>query len=269
MDSQPTGKPITLVAAMINVAVVGLYADVIGEGLRTHAWQEPQLIELQKQLSEVHTMILVAEAFQSEPAASARMLETLPTSEILKMFQGPGHLYERILFGVAPRGWVLQNVANEVPFHYAPGEAIDSEHERVSPGVLKDGQARLEKFVSRKSPFGILTALAVPNFQKAVQTMAKNQNLANQALIACALEHYRLAHGEYPESLGALTPDFLKTIPHDVINGDPLKYSASANGFLLYSIGWNETDEGGKAALTNDNKPDPNNGDWVWQYSSK
>jgi hypothetical protein len=38
-DCTPTGKPMTLVGAMINVSVVRLYADVIGEGLQTHAWQ--------------------------------------------------------------------------------------------------------------------------------------------------------------------------------------------------------------------------------------
>src|SRR5262249_21157074 len=44
MEAPPTGKPMTLVASMIDVAVVGLYADVIADGLRMHAWREPQLI---------------------------------------------------------------------------------------------------------------------------------------------------------------------------------------------------------------------------------
>jgi Tfp pilus assembly protein PilE len=267
-DSQPTGKPMTLVGAMINVAVVGLYADVIGESLRTRAWQEPQLVELQRQLADVHTLIPVAEAFQSEPAASARALETIPPSEILKIFQGPGETYERILFTVAPRGWLLQNIANEVPFRYEPGEAIDTEHERVFPGVLKTNEARLEQFVSHRNPFRILTALAVPNFEKAVQVMARNQTAADEALIVCGLERYRIANGSYPDSLEALVPKFLKELPHDIISGEPLKYRHDGGSFVLYSVGWNEKDEGGMSPPTvSTGKPDAREGDWVWQFA--
>jgi hypothetical protein len=269
-DSQPTGKPMTLVGAMVNVSVVGLYADVIGDGLRTRAWPEPQLVQLAKQLSNVHTLIPVAEAFQSEPAATAHALETLPISEILKVFQGPGHTYERILFGVAPRGWVLQNVANDVSFRYAPGEAIDTEHDRVSPGVLKDNQAQLEKYVSRRSPFGILTRLVVPNYLKAVQTMARDQTAADEALTVCGLERYRLANGSYPDSLEALVPKFLAKLPHDIITGEPLKYRRADSSFVLYSIGWNEIDDGG---MTPPSVSTGNlgviQGDWVWQFSPK
>ena len=50
LEGAPTGKPMTLVAAMINVAVTGLYVDTIAEGFQWHAWQEPQLAALQEQL---------------------------------------------------------------------------------------------------------------------------------------------------------------------------------------------------------------------------
>ena len=95
-----------------------------------------------------------------------------------------------------------------------------------------------------------------PNFTRATQTLAHNQALVNEGQIACALERYRLAHREYPETLDALVPQFIEKLPHDIIGGQPLHYrrmadqpsqsSGSASGkFLLYSIGWNETDDGG------------------------
>ena len=66
------------------------------------------------------------------------------------------------------------------------------------------------------------------------------------ARTAIALERYRLAHGEFPESLDALAPQFIAKVPHDVIGGQPLKYRRTADGqFVLYSVGWNETDDGG------------------------
>ena len=43
--------------------------------------------------------------------------------------------------------------------------------------------------------------------------------MANEAQIVCALERYRLAHGEYPGTLDALSPQFIEKIPHDIIGG--------------------------------------------------
>ena len=90
------------------------------------------------------------------------------------------------------------------------------------------------------------------------------------ARVACALERYRLAHGEYPETLDALAPQFIEKLPHDIINGQPLHYRRTDDGqFVLYSVGWNETDDGGKVVLTKGGSVDREKGDWVWQYPAK
>ena len=39
LESQPSGKPMTLVASMIHVAVTGLYTSAIADGLRWHTWR--------------------------------------------------------------------------------------------------------------------------------------------------------------------------------------------------------------------------------------
>ena len=87
------------------------------------------------------------------------------------------------------------------------------------------------------------------------------------AILACALERYRLDEGRYPEELSALVPRFVAVLPHDIINGQPLKYRRTENGrFILYSVGWNEKDDGGRVATNKDNHQDIQQGDWVWQY---
>src|SRR4051812_36955761 len=48
LEAAPDGKPMTLVAAMINVAVAGLYVDAIGNGFQLHAWREEDLADLEK-----------------------------------------------------------------------------------------------------------------------------------------------------------------------------------------------------------------------------
>jgi type II secretory pathway pseudopilin PulG len=128
---------------------------------------------------------------------------------------------------------------------------------------------RLQNFVKHKSPYTIFAAVLIPNVYKASQVTARNQNLINQARVACALERYRLANGSYPDALDALAPGFIEKLPHDIINGGPLIYRKTDNSFVLYSIGWNEKDDGGIAAKTKEGQPDWDNGDWVWSYSAK
>ena len=62
-------------------------------------------------------------------------------------------------------------------------------------------------------------------------------------------------------------PQFIEKLPHDIIGGQPLHYRRTDDGkFLLYSIGWNETDDGGQPSPSGENGwIDFTKGDWVWQ----
>jgi hypothetical protein len=69
-----------------------------------------------------------------------------------------------------------------------------------------------------------------------------------------------------PDSLAALAPRFLETLPADLIDGQPLRYrKESAGGFILYSVGWNQKDDGGTIARTSGERQelDLSEGDWV------
>lgn len=83
-------------------------------------------------------------------------------------------------------------------------------------------------------------------------------------MLACALERYHLANGRFPDVLNALVPRFVFQLPYDAITGEPYKYRrADDNQFMLYSVGWNEKDNGGVPGKTDF---DDKQGDWVWQY---
>jgi len=105
-----------------------------------------------------------------------------------------------------------------------------------------------------------------------VKKFAYAQSSVDLACVAIALERYRLAHGEFPESLNTLAPQFMEKIPHDIINGQPLNYRRTDDGqFVLYSVGWNELDDGGVVVFEgkNTDRVDINQGDWVWRYPAK
>ena len=122
-------------------------------------------------------------------------------------------------------------------------------------------------------PYRIFARLLFPALAKARMKSAYSQTIVDETIVACALERYRLAHGELPQTLDALTPQFIQKIPTDVLTGEPLKYQRNADGkFLLYSVGWNEKDDGGQVVMHggSSGSVDITKGDWVWpQYPAK
>jgi hypothetical protein len=76
-----------------------------------------------------------------------------------------------------------------------------------------------------------------------VETIAKMQVTRT----ALEIERWRLAHGgRAPDSLADLAPVFAPSIPLDPFDGNPLRYKKLPRGFLIYSIGADFTDDGGK-----------------------
>ena len=169
---------------------------------------------------------------------------------------------------LAPRGWLYQNMAVFARLMELPRENMMDENQNVTPKRVDQANNEVAKAIENNhSPFYLLARIGTPNFNKAMQNCAFNQTLANQSQIVCALERYRLAHGEYPATLDDLSPQFIEKIPHDLIGGEPLHYRRTEDGkFLLYSVGWNETDDGGKVVAPNKNgSVDFGLGDWVWK----
>ncbi|MGD0251241.1 MAG: hypothetical protein ABSC01_00930 [Verrucomicrobiota bacterium] len=264
LEAPPTGKTMTLVSAMINVAVAGVYTDVVADGIRLKAWYEPQLVALKDQLKEIKLAPFLVEALKTEPAGMCHWCEITWTNKIFASVN-------RNLSPIpVPQGWIYQNMVNVVELDRMPLKGFDLAHDTVSPRVFDDAAQYVDNFLNHKSPYKFLAAITVLNVAKAEQTTAYNQTLANEAQIACGLERYRLAHGEYPETLDALVPQFIEQLPHDIIGGQPLHYHRTSDGnFVLYSIGWNETDDGGQIVMTKTGGTDYTNGDWVWQYPTK
>jgi tetratricopeptide (TPR) repeat protein len=274
LERPPTGKPETLVEAMINVAITGLYVATVQEGFRLHGWQEPQIKAIQPQLAGVNLPPLVAAAFASEQAGTSRLLEKVKLSKVLNLAiiispQKKQTLWDEIrllpqrALDLAPQGWIYQNMAVFARQIEKERENILDANQNVTPKLTEQATKEIGSALeNNRSPFYLLAKVGIPNVNKAMQSCAYNQTLANQAQIACALERFRLANGEYPETLDALAPQFIETIPHDIIGGEPLHYRRTADGkFLLYSVGWNETDDDGTPGTL----ADVENGDWVWK----
>lgn len=267
-------KPVTLVAAMIESAITGMYLDVIADGFRLGVWREPQLAALQEQLKEVNLPPLLRSAFLTERASICWRLQNQNAASIGQTFSSPGTVQtfwqrfqdpKTLLLSLAPQGWSHQNMIAIAKINQDYLDSFDSDRQIFFPRKLDSSLRVVQTNFSRLNPQNFLAAMTVPNFNKACQTLAHNQALANEAFVACALERYRLAHGQLPESLDSLLPAFALKLPSDPIQGQPLHYRRKdPDHFLLYSIGWNETDDHGVAVRNKSGYLALDEGDWPW-----
>lgn len=66
------------------------------------------------------------------------------------------------------------------------------------------------------------------------------------ARAALAVEQYRLATGALPIALEALVPQYLKEVPLDPFDGRAIRYTRETPGYVLYSVGADGQDHGGR-----------------------
>lgn len=67
------------------------------------------------------------------------------------------------------------------------------------------------------------------------------------ALVKLALQGYQLEHSQYPDKLSQLIPEYISKVPDDPFGlNTQLKYKKSGDNYLLYSIGPDGKDDGGR-----------------------
>ena len=77
--------------------------------------------------------------------------------------------------------------------------------------------------------------------------LARRLAAVRTARAALAVERFRLERGRRPATLRELVPAFLKALPLDPFTDKPLIYRKLTKGFVVYSIGLNAKDDGGKS----------------------
>jgi len=110
----------------------------------------------------------------------------------------------------------------------------------------QQAQARAQGGASPARVGRVLTGLLVPAVEAFTTATARDaaMNGATDAAIAC--ERYRRRHGKLPQSLEELVPEFVPRVPVDPFDGEPLRYVATDGGYVVYSVGPDGTDHGGR-----------------------
>ena len=223
----------------------------IWEGMVHRRWTAEQLAAFQDKLSRFNLLANYTNAVRRAVLAHIAVWQENANQKRPRELQGQERYYKEAWF-IQPRSWWLENCIDL----YRAGETaignvdVAGGHVTINQGAAGfDGMA-LDSETS--------TMLQQPWWAGASPSLVVfAQTAVNQAIIACALERFRLDKGQYPQNLDELIPQYLPSIPNDVVRGHPMFYQVTTNGlFILRSVGPNGIDDRNK----------PSSDDWLWTF---
>ena len=263
----------TLISQLVRMSILQLAIQPIWEGVARHDWSEAQLIKLQAALSGVRLLEDYGRTIRAERAFGNAAIDELRTGkmslaslgDVGSDVVGNGEVANAASRFV-PSGWYrLNQLTLNRLYQERCLPLVDAEKHRVNVAQTREAEDVPE--LKKPGLYNLFARLLFPAVSKTATKFANGQAVIDLATVACALERFRLTHGEYPAQLDLTVPKFIERIPLDLINGELPKYRREADGtFVVYSVGWNETDEDGQPGMAKSgNTVDPNRGDWVWR----
>ena len=231
--------------------------QAVWEGLVTHRWTESQLPELQSRLSQFDLSSDWRKAMRGETYLRRelfrQMNELLSLRTIRTLFANsqPERWVLSLMWLFYPTGWYYQDQV----YLYRLGE----QRMMAGPWLANPNTPSAAKEVHLEMPEDPLLAIFIlPGLREIfgdTNSFTLVQTSLEQARLACALERYRLANGEYPATLEALTPRFIDTLPSPAITRQPLlEYRRTTSGqFLLYPAGMTHVSESWHPSVSQEN----------------
>lgn len=261
------GEPL-LISHLAGLSVENLSQQVVWDGLRRGAWSDVQLRDIESRLAGKNIARDFQQGMRGERAGILAVLSETPYRRLFSLISPVddeanfvGELLAFTLIYWRPQGWLdleKREYARLLQDYLISG--------LVSPGGRYE-VARFEEISkqvkkSRNSWLGFMEKpilyMVFPSLAPAASQSAQSEAKIRQTILACALERYRQAHGNYPERLDQLDVD--PRFRRDPVTDGDMVYRLEKDGYVIYSLGWNLKDDGGAY--------DPkkkNDGDWPWR----
>jgi hypothetical protein len=258
-----------LISHLVRIAIVAITLQPVYEGVVQHRWTDVQLKELEQTLAKQNFLAEFDFAMKGENVFAIQTFEKQRITRETQQVEEHDGTNRTVTISLQwmPKAYFYQNQLNFARMNeeiILP--LIDVTNRLARPDRFRETQANITAQLKHYSYYKGQALLVFPALAASVKKFTLIQAQVDLACVACALERFRLAHGQYPKTLDELVPQFISQLPHDIINGQPLHYRREANNkFVLYSVGWNGTDDGGVTVLRKGGSVDSEKGDWVWK----
>lgn len=257
LDSAPSLIPVLTSNALERQALAEFQS-----GMAQGEWNDVQLTTLQKRLSPKDPLARQKAALESERAMHNTFFNGLIPHLIGKMF------VPRPLGGMPE--WVGRKGGhwwrhNQIWLNRVFDTEIASFGlENASWRWDENGSQIAADSLAEEGKQYTVARMALPDFRSFRGRTLFSQTALQMGVIACALERFKVGEGKYPQQLQELVPRFLEQLPRDPHGkGSTYRYSPSESRYVLYSLGQDQDDDGGRGEIfgaeTLENLPD-----WAW-----
>ncbi len=131
-------------------------------------------------------------------------------------------------------------------------KALDAEEEAMdkqgstNESIIKSIAVRRSRTDMASTMGARLLALLTPAMRVIVDAGDRSRAQTRLAEVSLALAAYRADHGRYPPQLSVLCPKYLPELPKDPFSDGDFRYFLRAENCILYSVGPNGVDDGGR-----------------------
>ncbi len=245
-----------LLSYLVRLALNAIAQEATESVLSRTSFTETQLQALQRAFAEAETTPHVIRALAGERCVALDELNQ-PSTLLFAVFTGPvgagappnsapqflpivlGKLYEGTGLKGRDLEFYLDRLDELADAALRPGAEVTVRLQQFKSHIdeLDSWRGRLRPFSRQTLP---VYASVLPKEHRSVAMLRCGQT-------AMAVERWRLAHaGARPPSLAALVPQYLSAIPEDPLVGQPLKFRPRSPGYVVYSVGEDGADDGGK-----------------------
>jgi hypothetical protein len=231
-------KEPTLISHLLRIACQASGVSSLERVLNRTDFTDEQLANFGRMVTNAQDLCAVTRAsagercfginFFREPTARGLQLVGEPTPSPLMVLYRAAGLSDKdaLIYLDLMDGYIK---ASKLPLHQRQ-EAADA----------------VEDKLSKISKIHVLVRIFMPAMSRATVLDARAIAHLRTAQVAIAIQRYRLATGNLPDTLTDLLPAYLDSVPKDPFDSKDIRYKKLDIGFVVYSIGDDRKDDGGK-----------------------
>ena len=230
-----------LVSQLVRIACQGLAASTLEHAVNRTEFTDEQLINLGQTLADAEDHSAMTRAFAGERCVGASIFKK-PSAQILQVVNGGSSQLSVLAF----TGYKFAGLADMDAIVYLDFMDDYIKAMELAPQQRQERGQAIENRFEGTSRIHVILRMIMPALSRVTTIDIRGMAQLRTARTALAIERYRLATGRLPRTLAELIPAYLKTIPEDPFNGQDLQYRKRDVGFVVYSVGEDGNDDGGK-----------------------
>jgi hypothetical protein len=255
--SDSLSKEPCMISSLVRLVILREGCRMIENAINTFSFSDQELKGLDEQLAAIDPFAQLLQGFHYERVVVSDLFKN--PSRVTKLMKESSSEAEDSSFGSEiPILWVGFKATGMWQRDFLYYLKVIDQLERVCalPRMerleavqnIEDDLIWEKEHAFRAGGFKLVSGMFLPSLTKAVKKHMREDVLVQLTRCGIAVERFRLKNGKLPASLEEIVPDFLAGEQMDPFSGEPMQFETNEEGYVIYSVGQNGEDDGGKVS---------------------